>query len=74
MIRLEVEDYCKCCRYFDPVKEVIDKQSFSDATESKLFEYETIVTCRQQKRCANMYKVLKKRFEEEHNDRNERCE
>lgn len=68
MIKLEVEEYCENCRYFAPEKECIAMMTNDEAVSA----VETIIFCKDRKRCANMYKVLKRRFEKD--DRDERCE
>lgn len=71
MISLEMEDYCQNCRYFEPAKELTEAvcTGFNDEDN---YVYNIVIFCKERKRCANMYKVLKRRFEKD--DRSERCE
>lgn len=67
MIKLEIEEYCENCRYFTP-----EKEELACSTDGEDFSVDTIIFCKDRKRCANMYKVLKRRAEKD--DRSERCE
>lgn len=55
MITLDVESYCHNCDAFDPKVTRIEFQNFNMCETTS----ETRVSCKDSKKCANMYRHLK---------------
>ena len=68
MIKLECEEYCESCKYFEPVKE---------AKRLENSDISTIIFCKDRDKCSRMYSVLERRMRDDRSkaerDESERC-
>lgn len=69
MIRLDIEEYCNNCRYFDPEARKCDPLYMDPLRQSLYVSMDTFVSCTRRNQCRAIYGYLRKEISNERKER-----